>query len=366
MPPAVKQSSLLAKYRAKGDAAAKAHAKDSTTYGGGRPPAGIRGGIAQLTGIGFKQYAQGSKMTQANGSSAVGETYWYAEAIIIEPESVVDPLTNSVVRVKGLQTRIQEPLCPTKLGTRDVDHDEHVSIIMNHLRRLGGEDYTKDVTQLGDLDGLCEALKEAGPYFRFDTVLSKEVVDPKTKQAKQRYVNEYWNGTKGLEGYSPESNGQPVVDNTGPAEEPTAETPEEPAAEEEDLDALAKAAVGKGDAASDAQAKLKELAMAAGHTEDEVDNTDSWEGVVELCRNPKEEGGDEPAEKADPAKGDVYVIQLLDAKTKKKKDTTVEVASVNSKGRWVTVLNLDTDRKVVNDPKTKKPLQVSWDDLEAS
>ena len=158
--------------------------------------------------------------------------------------------------------------------------------------------------------------------------------------------------------------------------------------------------------------RLKELAMAAGNAEEDVDNAENWEAVAEMCRGDAAGGdegeSDEPAvdyvaigKKAD--KNDKAAVKELVAAAKAaglkdddyeswtllgealaaegeaefepqeesvylwkgpndKKAKEYEVVSINAKKKTVTLKDSDT-KKIVNDVKTKTPLNVGWDDL---
>jgi hypothetical protein len=270
--------------------ALKAHAKDETTY---RQefidlPPGINGGIAEIADAKLGVYQSGDNQ---------GERFLYLAGVVLEPESVtyspkvwkdgkvtlLDPVT---VEVKGQRTSQTLPLCDTTTrGGKEKSQNENVSVALNHLRMLGGEDFTEDLQSQEDLEALLETLLELAPYFKFSTsggTPTAEYPEPRTW--------ENWHGSKDLEGYEPEEP-EGITDATGEGEGdiPFDAPEEEPPEEEEgsvDLVALGKAA-DAGD--EEAEEKLTELAEAA---EVDPDDIETWEEVGQTLQgkyNSKEE-----------------------------------------------------------------------------
>lgn len=368
MPAGKGKSLLAAKLGEAGRKAVAAHADDDTVIsGGGGLPEGIENGVAQLIQCYFGTYE--------NGDNA-GKLYFRAAGVVILPDKV------GGAPVKGLQTSIMEPLCDTPNRSRK-DVDQHVSWVMNELRKLGID--TKGAG-LDDMEGFAEALQEAQPYFRFRTWKGEA-----TEQFPNPRVNEQWQGY--LPDYSPEETDgvdddtaeapavapkaspakpaasvsasvkkpaaaaaapakkPPVKPATKPAPEPEPE-PTEP--EGEDWDSLAEAA-DSGD--EDAQAKLTAQAGLFNVSEDDVNNAANWTEVAELIKAAAEsdeagEDGDESATDPEwePAKEEIYFY--LPPKAKKKIEC--EVTTVDTKTRTVGL-------KGLNDKKIYKG--VSWDDL---
>lgn len=349
MPAQHGKSPILAKYGAKLQEAVAKHAKDKTDYGFQRLPGGIIGGVAKLTECGFAQYKPGSNMKTAEGKSAVGEWYWFARGVVVEPNSVTNK--DGTIPVRGLQTGIMEPLCATKNAKNEVTTtEEHVATILNEMRKLAGEDFVDEGTPL---ESLCEQLAAAGIYFRFST----SQADP-TPQYPNPRVFENWNGAKGMGDYVPPSEVS-VHDATAPSANGAAHAPEAKAAavdDEPDLDALADAASNQYQEAID---KLSELGRAAGLSDADMEAADTFAAVVEMIRaagevatGSDEEGASATDEPADPVKGEVWKYQPLDPKTKKpltdpktkkpRKAVEVEVVAVDAKTRTCTVKDLTT------------------------
>lgn len=394
------------------DKSLKAHAGDETVQRRGYIdlPGGITNGVARLAEAKISKYEKGDNK---------GKEFFYAAGIVVKPKTApnivktwepgpngkggkVKVVSSEQVDVEGQRTSIMIQLCDRKNRDGSVKSaDDFVAEMLNELRLLGAD--TGSIESKADLLSILEELKEAKPYFKFSTSSS----DP-TEQYPNPRVWENWHGVKGLEEFSEDEESD--VDDQGSDED---EGEDEPEAEEEaeaeessdggsdddggdevgsaeesdevDLDTLAKAAdkKGGGDAAVDAQEKLKEIATSAGVEDDAVENADDWKDVVRMIRE-AQEGGEssngeteeeaeaEEEENPAPQVGEAYGYQLIDPKTKKplvdpktkkvKKPIEVEVTKVDTKTQTVTVKNLEDD-KVLKDPKTGKPLAVSWDDL---
>lgn len=353
------------------------HANDETTFsGGGELPAGIENGVAQLVECKFGTYEKGDNQ---------GEFYFYAAGIVVSPVAMPDGL-----KVAGLRTSIMEPLCDTPTRSR-ATFDDHLAWIYNELRKLGVNTAELDPS---NLEAVAEALKQAKPYFSFRTWKGQKATEGPYKDQEPR-VQHQWNGLREFNEASGQSSG--VEDNTLPEPEskpiptttkspttkqqptkqkqPTKQPEPEPQPEFnefQDLDSLLEAA--EGDDGEEAIAKLTEMAIAAGASEDEVTNSASWADVVEMIKNPRNAPVENTVTEAEPEEeewnpsvGDVYKYQPMDPKTKKpavnpktKKPLKieVEVTKVDPVKHLVDVKNLD-------DGKTKYT-GVAWEALESA
>ena len=353
MPPTVKKSGLMAKYGANLDKAVKTHAGDETNFGFQRLPAGINNGIAKLVECTFGVVDQ--------GKTNAGEYYFRAAGVVVEPKLAPDGTP-----VAGMQTSIMEMVCDTTSAAGAVTtQEEHVERILNEMRKLGAD--TSNATG-ADLESLAAALKEAGPYFKFSTSLGKTQlengkpkVNPATGKPYEPRVFENWNGTRGLESWTPSDDDGAVVDQTGDAAAGGGDTQY---SDQDDLDSLAKRADGGEDAAID---RLTELAHNAGMDDDAIREAgETWADVVAAMSGGMTGGEGETAaaeEEWEPKKEEVYKYQpvdakgspLKDARTKKAiKPVDVEVTAVNKAKRTVDVKSL-TDKKPVRG--------VAWDAL---
>lgn len=121
--------------------------------------------------------------------------------------------------------------------------------------------------------------------------------------------------------------------------------------ETNDLDGLLAKAKAKD---AKAQTELREMAARAGYSEEEIDGTDTWEDLVGLISNPKEEGAggkeDEPPPAPPayvPSKEDnVYFRPTGKDGKPVRRDVECEVTRVNKKDDTCDLLNLD-DRRTV-------------------
>lgn len=353
----VQKSALFQKLGSRLATAHNKHKDDETTFaGGGELPAGIENGIAQLVECKFDQFKQGDLK---------GEYFFYAAGIVVSPVAMPDGL-----KVAGLRTSIMEPLCDTPNRSR-ATMDDHLGWIYNELRKLGVA--TTDIDP-SNLETIAAALKEAQPHFSFRTWKGEP-----TKEYPNPRVNHQWGGLREFNSETDPASG--VVDNTEPESKP-APTPTkqkkapEPQPEPEpqgefnefagDLDSLVAAAPNDESAVE----RLTEMALAAGVSQEDIDNAPDWEAVATAIReaenaSPNTEETEPEPEEFKPSVGDVYKYQPTDPKTKKpmvnpktKKaiKVEVEVTKVNEKNHTVELKNLD-------DGKTKY-VGIGWDLLE--
>lgn len=388
MPPTTTKGSLNL------GASLKTHAKDKTEEKQEfvNLPAGISGGVAHLVEAKVGVYKTGNM---------AGEKFVYLAGTVVEPKTAtevkkvfkdgkVQIISTREIRVEGARTSIMLPLCDVKRKNGDiVTSDENIAKMLNELRLLGGPECTEGLESEEDLEGLLNQLKETSLedgsqiYFKFGTSGS----DP-TKEYPEPTVWENWYGTKGLETYHQEfdrgtkdnttattapaktaaagpktsTNGSAATAAKAPAAKVAAKKPEPKAVDPEELDQsdIDSLNARANDADEKAQARLKELAMGVGYTEEECDATQTWDELADLVRNPKTEegagdGGEENAEWK-PAKEEVYEFFPVDPKTKKKvkKAIEVEVMSVDKKAQTVKIKSL-TDGKTT--------WTVKWDEL---
>lgn len=351
------KSGLLAKLGTKGMAAHAAAKDKEVDFGNmGDLPEGIEGGIAQLVECKFDVVKPGKQNA--------GEYFFYAAGIVVAPRE------HAGVRIAGLRTVIMEMMCDTPTTSRKTVQD-HIDWVYNELRKLG-----VDTAQMKfeDLEAVAAALKKNKPHFRFRTWKGAKQTTGAYANKEPR-VQHNWSGV--VEDYvPPDDAGSGVVDNTAPPDVPT----EEPAPVEGDpgiyddsSDVASLVEVAKNDddpRQAEAQAKLNEMAVAAGHSDESVNLAESWDAVAEMISTPP---GDDaaPEPEWEPAKGDPYKIPSIDPKTKKpavnpktKKPVLieVEVLTVDKAKKTVTAKNLDTGKPIVGaDPK--KSLQIPWGDL---
>jgi len=306
-------SGLMARYGAKLDQAVKEHAADETNYGFTRIPPGINNGIAQLKECYFAQYKSGDNKD---------EYYCRMMGIVISPDFV--NVQGNKVPAKGCQTSLMFPCCDTKGKDENgqdtvIPQSEHIARILNMMRCLGGEEFTQGATG-ADLERLAEMLQNAKPYFKFTTSPKK---DMKTGQYDYNLPPwENWQGSKGLESYSPPEGGG-VNDNSPTSEKTvnvdTVASVTQPSAngspssvEYTDSNDIASLLSRANENDEQAQSRLTEMALAAGHSDDAVKATQTWDEVVTLINNPATTGGE-----WQPEINGVYGYTPTDMKTKK-------------------------------------------------
>lgn len=373
MPPVTAKSGFAAKVGAKVNAAVKAHAKDETNYGLIRLPGGINNGVAQLRECGFFPYKPESNMKKLDGTSAVGEYYFRAMGVVVQPLSVATP--DGIVPVVNLQTSVMVTCIDTKNNKGEVTTAiEHITgydgagnltcptNVMNELRKLGAE--FSETPDASELEQVALALKEAKPYFRFSTSTSQGGVNPANGKKYEPRVWESWHGTKGLENYTPPATGMEMHDNAisvsnpapstnGTSHATAADLAPAPAVEysdQEDLASLGARADGGDEAAG---VKLQEMAEKAGISEEDITAAANWTAIAELLAGGGE-GGEEGEEIPPPPKVDeVYNYTPKGAK----KAVKCLVKAVDEKAQTVNLQN--TENKRVNYKA------ISWNDLES-
>lgn len=329
MPVARHVSGLAQKLGRKLEEAVLLHRKDETVYDtGGGLPAGIEGGIAQLVDCKFSQIAPGKQNA--------GQYVFYAAGVVLEPKEFQGQM------IEGLRTQITEPLFETP-GRSRVTIEDHVRWILNEMRKLGVD--TSGATA-DDLEALATALKEQKPYFRFRTWKGAKATDGPYKDREPR-VQHVWNGVCNYVKEGPLEAGA-VQDNTeevGNDDEPS-------------LDSLVASAEDGDEFAQD---QLRQMAMEAGITEDEVDAATDWETVRDMIVSAQRSGagdegpGDEEEEEDEeedeesiPVKGDIVYYKP----PKSKKVLECEITAV-FEGKRVVNLKSSEDGRIYKG--------VSWD-----
>jgi hypothetical protein len=191
-----KVSGIFSRYGSKAVEAFNKHKADETEYGNfGDLPPGIDGGIAQLVDCRVLEIKEGKQNA--------GELMFFARGVVVEPEQVEDPRTGLVVRIKNRNTTLSEPLFHTPGRARETFED-HMAYVLNQLRKLGLS--TEDIAATDEeFNAQLATLKESAPFFRFGTWMG-----PKNDQYPNPRVNHRWEGTQGLEDYTPPDEGSPV------------------------------------------------------------------------------------------------------------------------------------------------------------
>ncbi len=357
MPPTTQKSGLGAKLGNNLATAVNKHKADETELGNvGEVPAGVEGGIAQLTECKFDVIKPGKKYA--------GQYYLLMRASCVAPKTL-----NGQV-IEGLGTFKIENLCDTPDSSSRKTLDDHVQWILNAFRLLGVN--TAEAPNTGDgnamavwLEETAERLKNAQPYFKFRTWKGKKKVkgqlgyneqydgpnapEPRTNHDWSEWVN--FNETDGAVGATAFS------DSTGGdgGGDTASELP------------LLEVAVQADAHGLDEHINILEAAAeAAGITKDGEGAWpgDTWVDLVGMIEAAGGEGtGPEAAEPevakapAGPKykKGDTYKYSPLDAQGKPKKNARkqtvivdVEITAVAKDGKTVTLKNMD-DGKTVYD-----------------
>lgn len=385
----VEQGGLFAKYGDVLDKAVQKHAGDSTRTGFQEVPPGITNGVARLESVKFDKYKTGKNQ---------GEYYFQARGTVIEPLTITH--NGALVKVQGLQTMIQQglPAVRNDKGEVTATVESNVDTILNHMRLLGGDDFTRGATGR-DLEKLAAILEKRKPYFRFSTSVrpGRKVMVGGKEEREPDGVWQNWHGGKDLLDYRPPVTTSAV---TGPATVPNGageqtvnrvaevynraaesanmappfdefaqqqeavhraaadnSNEEEEGPTEEEYAALAARASAKD---GEAQKALEEMAISAGCDPQTVKDADTWEDVVTMIREKKGEGtkGEEKKEEkvAEPDKGLVCKFRPLNKSGKPgTKMVDVEVIAVSKKNETVSLKNL-TDNKITYE-------KVAWGEL---
>ncbi len=341
MPVQKSRSSLVAKLGERLKKGHEAHKNDDTEYSSfGDLPAGIENGVAQLVDCKFTQIKEGKENA--------GQYMFYAAGVVKSPTEV--NADGQVIEVEGLRTQVSEPLFDTPTRTRKTVED-HLGFVYNELRKLG-----VDTKQIGpdDLESVAAALKESQPHFKFRTWKGAMQTTGAYAGREPRTQHQWngqcqWNGDGGGDSVD-------VVDDTGAVEPDITETTTT-FDEFGDLGSLVEAANAQDE---EAATKLKEMALAAGVEEADVDAAGDWQEVADMitAAGAGAEETVEPEGPADPEVGQVFSYKPLDPKTKKpvKKSVQVEVISVDDNKKTVGLKNLATPKVIYKG--------VKWDALE--
>lgn len=375
------KKSILSGVFGDGRNVAKAIAADTSLPATGYqdPPPGIRKGIAQLEEVKFDVYKSGTNE---------GKPYFSATANILEPyEHTFTPTSQgeadgeeTTVKVAGMMTRIQIPCFDQKpnsgpnMGKVTATADDQLKKAAQQMRALGAD--TSKVRVASDLIDVAELLTnvsrnpETPIYINFSTSVRKAM-----KKGEADGVWQNWNGTQGLEDYTPPQEGaaeSATDDQTGSSYVDDAD-PQKALAEvqsvddEPDLDALAEAAAADD---ADAQNRLIELATkATGMTEAQINDIEGidYAGVVLLIKGEHPSQLDDSgvgAAKEAPApaewkKGDHCgykpMVKKMGKMVPSPKPVECSIESVNKTKKVATLKNTVDGATVYKD--------VSWDDL---
>lgn len=297
-----------------------AHKADETVLGGGGDlPAGIEGGIAQLTTAKLDVHSQDVKENK-------GEPYLMLAGIVKKPDEHVGSRVNILI---GLYDK------PRSKKT----FEDQVATALNEMRKLG-----VDTSQLGGIDDWEDALavlEQEAPFFRFRTWAGEP-----TKEFPNPRVNTQFRGlAKGF--VDTDTTGGAVDDGTGETNPVPDENVIEGSQGGTDWAALAQLADDNQD--EDAQAQLK----AAG--EEHGIDTDAYPTWAEAATAIAEAeagggGGDTGSDTGtvagsvwEPAKGEMVKFKAKGAR----KEVEAEITAVFAK-----VLNL----KTADDGKSHKSI----------
>lgn len=251
MPVSTGKSSLFEQLGSKLLEAHNEHAADETKVDSfGDLPAGIVGGVAQVTKVWFDTFKKGDN---------AGKPYYMAMATVKRPKEAPD---GSII--EGLSTKIGPiPLCDTPKSMNKKTVSDHLKDVYDELRKLGVNTKTLDPK---NLELVATLLTKQKPHIKFRTW--KGEATPAFPQPRTQHI---W---MGLINFS--ENGAPHVEESASAES-VDETAFQPA--EGDLAALVAAAESGDD---DAGAKLTSMALEAGVSNEKVENATSWSDVGEL------------------------------------------------------------------------------------
>jgi hypothetical protein len=315
----------------------------------GRLPVGINNGVAQLVMAKWGLFENGNNK---------GKPFVTFQGI------AKTPLEHNGQKVEGRRVSMTVGIHddPTrKVQGEPATFANRLALVMNEIKKLGIEGMSE--SNIDDLEGYLGVLEQTKPHFSFTTRGWTPTPTRENPSPAEVCITEFHGACE------PSENGAPaaeagVQDNTG-SDEATAETGgDEQVATDlpEDPDELAALAMEGGN--DEAEAKLEELAAAAGVPEEDVTKAADWNAVAELIKAAYAgaEGGDEQVS-AEPTKGQVVSYKIADPKNpKKSKLTKCEITSVNTKAGTVTLKNLTTGKPVT---MGGKPVNVGFDSIVA-
>lgn len=307
----------------------------------------IKNGVAKLVQCKIIEVAKGKKNE--------GKLMLYGAATVLAPDFV------DGYKVRGKFTKITEPIYDTPTRTRKTVND-HIKWIYELLEGLGMR--TTDLTP-DRVEDAIKALLICKPVFEF-RVWHPPMQTEGEYAGKQSQPMHFWYGltewkppvqtngamkdeTENVKAEDvppppdepdnePEHNGAATITTSAPsaferatATEPSSngantvaqEQPIDPATlDQNDMDSLAKRAEDNGDL--QAAVSLQEMAIAAGISQEEINQAKSWYEVVDKIKGKGEEG-------ITISIGDHWNYYPIDARTKEKAKTprTVEVAVIN-------------------------------------
>ena len=335
MPVASGKNPLFAKIAGQAGKAHEACKAKPPETGGGQLPDGIENGIARLSGLKLDTYKDGENK---------GKPYFSAVGVVLAPAD------HNGIPIKGLQTRIGPESMfdtPNAFGKRKTFAD-HYEWMLGHIKLLTGVHDMSD-TSPADLEGIFEGLVEEAPTFRFRTWKGKKQTtgayagrEPKVNHDWQGRVEWHDDGDGATDGVQDDSGST----NDAPADEP----PADDAGEGDDLAALVAAADGGDEEAGN---KLTAIAAELGVADEDVANAKDWSEVKEMIELAREnaDAAAESQPEPDPepwkaSKGEVAVLTVIDAKTKKKTKVDVKITAVYAKTKTADVERLDTKKAV--------------------
>lgn len=367
MPPQVVKTSLAQKLGAKLLQAHEQHKAAPPPMPNGELPAGIENGVAELRGCGFT--------TIADGKTHAGAPLFQAYGIVLMPTH------HDGVPISGQRTRIMETIAdsPDSDGKRKTISD-HIGWVYGQLKLLGVKTEMFDLKKNPSaIEDACAMLAKAKPKFRFRTWKGQKQTTGKFANQEPRIQHEWMGivaftnpaqGTNGTVAAAVKDSTDAVTEQIGEAGVVTEqeqlpfnefENPGDTATEtsgDVDLTALVEACGVDGDEGTTAQQTLRELANAAGVTDEQINDVQSWQEVVDLMAAATS-GGD-AAEPAGPKAGDTgkYEIPILDkgkpvmdkvTKRPKKKAVDVEVKEVNGDKSTYVLKNLEDGKSIYKD-----------------
>lgn len=318
----------------------------SADTGASLPP-GIEDGVAKVVDCYISQYHKGDLK---------GKDYFMMAAVVVSPESFTDA-KGTTHNIAGRRiSRGPIPICQSKdWEGKPVSVADNYNEMMDALKRLGVGVTDPEVLSPENIEATCEAVKGAEIHTGFRTWGGEKT--ERNKNAKV-YVN--WLRAVSFNGEATDA----VVDDSAAAASDSSESSDDSGSTTEatdnstvDIDELVSACDAND---ADSQRKLKDMALEAGVTEEQIDDAQNWREVADLL-NEKTSGGSDDAKPADDwtPKADMVVrYKPIDGKTGKPraKAINVEIKSVNTKNKTVKLLNL-VDKKTEYD-------KVAWIDLE--
>jgi hypothetical protein len=396
MPVQTQTSNLLQRFGGRIAQANAEHKDKPLDLGFKRLPPGINTGIGKLHTVAMKQYGQDEKILALRGMD-----YLHVVGVVLSPQS------HNGEKVEGAQMFQRFPLCdipanPNNVYSKPRSFSDNWYEFTQFFLRFGivppNETAQTDPTGQKTLGYYLAAIPALMSRPEKDRCYSFKTRAWRPQGAKEDRIEEEWgkqcewNGqhdpaaavTESPEAVQPGPFTAPPTDNGAPAFRSAPTAPAHPSAPittdpADEVASLVEVAMNDPEGATDegfqAAHRLQEMAWAAGWTKEQTAGAQDWTHVGEMALNPPNNLFTAPSGVAYPtaptvgskwkfAKRTKEGLKLKNSKGEEFPPQEVEVTTTDAAARTCTVKALKDGKDVV-DIKTKKPIAVKFEWLEA-